>query len=103
MRYRKLGRTGFDVSEIGCGLWGMSGWSGSDDAESLQAMQIAVDSGCNFLIRLGLMAMARAMRCWGKSLLRIKASGCMLLRKFRRRMISGLLRRAMLIATFFQR
>ena len=48
MRYRKLGRTGFDVSEIGCGLWGMSGWSGSDDAESLQAMQIAVDSGCNF-------------------------------------------------------
>ena len=48
MRYRKLGRTGFDVSEIGCGLWGMSGWTGSDDAESLQAMQIAVDSGCNF-------------------------------------------------------
>src|SRR5580704_10506461 len=48
MRYRKLGRTVFDVSEIGCGLWGMSGWSGSDDAESLAAMQIAVDSGCNF-------------------------------------------------------
>ncbi len=35
MRYRKLGRTGFDVSEIGYGLWGVSGWSGSDDAESL--------------------------------------------------------------------
>jgi len=48
MRYRKLGRTGFDVSEIGQGLWGVSGWSGSDDAESLQAMQLAVDSGCNF-------------------------------------------------------
>jgi aryl-alcohol dehydrogenase-like predicted oxidoreductase len=48
MRYRKLGRTGFDVSEIGHGLWGVSGWSGSDDAESLQAMQLAVDSGCNF-------------------------------------------------------
>jgi aryl-alcohol dehydrogenase-like predicted oxidoreductase len=48
MRYRKLGRTGFDVSEIGCGLWGMSGWTGSDDAESLEAMQIAVDAGCNF-------------------------------------------------------
>jgi len=48
MRYRKLGRTGFDVSEIGHGLWGVSGWSGSDDAESLQAIQLAVDSGCNF-------------------------------------------------------
>jgi len=48
MRYRKFGRTGFDVSEIGYGLWGVSGWSGSDDAESLQAMQLAVDAGCNF-------------------------------------------------------
>jgi len=48
MRYRKLGKTGFEVSEIACGLWGMSGWSGSDDAESLRALQLAVDLGCNF-------------------------------------------------------
>jgi aryl-alcohol dehydrogenase-like predicted oxidoreductase len=48
MKYRKLGRTGFEVSEIGQGLWGMSGWSGSNDAESLAAMQLAVDMGCNF-------------------------------------------------------
>ena len=48
MKYRKLGRTGFDVSEIGHGLWGMSGWSGSEDQESLEAMQLAVDLGCNF-------------------------------------------------------
>jgi aryl-alcohol dehydrogenase-like predicted oxidoreductase len=48
MKYRKLGRTGFDVSEIGYGLWGMSGWSGSDDSESLSSMQLAVDLGCNF-------------------------------------------------------
>src|ERR1700723_1928408 len=48
MRYRKLGRTGFDVSEIGHGLWGVSGWSGSDDAESLAAMQLSIDAGCNF-------------------------------------------------------
>jgi aryl-alcohol dehydrogenase-like predicted oxidoreductase len=48
MKYRKLGRTGFEVSEIGQGLWGMSGWSGSDDKESLTAMQLAVDTGCNF-------------------------------------------------------
>ncbi|MGH9685338.1 MAG: aldo/keto reductase [Candidatus Acidiferrales bacterium] len=48
MKYRKLGRTGFEVSDIAYGLWGMSGWSGSDDRESLAALQLAVDLGCNF-------------------------------------------------------
>ncbi|MFZ0519499.1 MAG: aldo/keto reductase [Candidatus Acidiferrales bacterium] len=48
MKYRKLGRTGFEVSDIAHGLWGMSGWSGSEDKESLQALQLAVDQGCNF-------------------------------------------------------
>ena len=48
MKYRKLGRTGFDVSEMAQGLWGMSGWSGSSDQESLAALQLAVDLGCNF-------------------------------------------------------
>src|SRR5579863_280167 len=48
MKYRKLGRTGFDVSDIAHGLWGMSGWSGSEDQESLQAMQLAIEQGCNF-------------------------------------------------------
>ena len=48
MRYRSLGKTGFEVSDVACGLWGMSGWSGSEDAESLHALQLAVDLGCNF-------------------------------------------------------
>jgi len=48
MKYRKLGRTGFEVSDIAHGLWGMSGWSGSDDRQSLEAMQLAIDLGCNF-------------------------------------------------------
>ncbi len=48
MKYRKLGRTGFEVSDVAHGLWGMSGWSGSEDRESLQALQLAVDLGCNF-------------------------------------------------------
>src|SRR6202790_4412249 len=48
MKYRKLGRTGFDVSEIAHGLWGMSGWSGSEDEQSLEAMQLAVNFGVNF-------------------------------------------------------
>jgi aryl-alcohol dehydrogenase-like predicted oxidoreductase len=48
MRYRTLGRTGFEVSEIGYGLWGMGGWSGSDDAESAAALDLSVELGCNF-------------------------------------------------------
>lgn len=48
MKYRKLGRTGFEVSDIGYGLWGMSGWSGSNDRESVEALQLAVNLGCSF-------------------------------------------------------
>jgi len=48
MKYNKLGRTGFEVSDIAYGLWGMSGWSGSDDKQSLDSLQLSVDSGCNF-------------------------------------------------------
>jgi aryl-alcohol dehydrogenase-like predicted oxidoreductase len=48
MKYRRVGRTGFEVSEVGYGLWGMGGWSGSDDQESLASLQLAVDAGCDF-------------------------------------------------------
>jgi aryl-alcohol dehydrogenase-like predicted oxidoreductase len=36
------------VSEIGYGMWGIGGWSGSDDDESLQALERAIGLGCNF-------------------------------------------------------
>jgi len=48
MNYRKFGRTGWMVSELGYGMWGMAGWTGSDDDESRQALQRAVELGCNF-------------------------------------------------------
>ena len=48
MHYRTFGRTGWSVSEIGYGMWGMAGWTGSDDAESLDSLHRAVDLGCNF-------------------------------------------------------
>jgi aryl-alcohol dehydrogenase-like predicted oxidoreductase len=51
MRYRKLGRTGIEVSEIGYGAWGIGGaqWGGADDDESLQALHRAIDLGLNFI------------------------------------------------------
>jgi aryl-alcohol dehydrogenase-like predicted oxidoreductase len=48
MRTRGFGRTGWQVSEIGYGLWGMGGWSGSDDVESIAALERAVELGCTF-------------------------------------------------------
>ena len=39
MRYRTFGRTGWQVSEIGYGMWGMGGWTGSDDDESRRSLQ----------------------------------------------------------------
>ncbi|MFN2578177.1 MAG: aldo/keto reductase [Pyrinomonadaceae bacterium] len=48
MKYRRFGRTNWQVSDIGYGMWGMGGWTGSDDQESLSSLQRAVDLGCNF-------------------------------------------------------
>lgn len=48
MKYRTFGRTGWQVGEIGYGMWGMGAWTGSDDAESMASLQRAVELGCNF-------------------------------------------------------
>lgn len=49
MNYRRFGRTGWMISEIGYGMWAMGGgWSGSDDEESLRSLGRAVELGCNF-------------------------------------------------------
>ena len=48
MKYRRFGKTGWQVSEIGYGMWGMGGWTGSDDEESMRSLQHAVELGCNF-------------------------------------------------------
>jgi aryl-alcohol dehydrogenase-like predicted oxidoreductase len=51
MHYRRLGRTGFQVSEIGYGAWGIGGtqWLGGDDRHSLDALRQAVELGLNFI------------------------------------------------------
>ncbi len=48
MNYRRFGRTDWQVSEIGYGMWGMAGWKGSSDAQSAESLHRAVELGCNF-------------------------------------------------------
>lgn len=48
MHYRTFGRTGWQVSGIGYGMWGMGDWTGSDDDESLESLRQSVELGCNF-------------------------------------------------------
>jgi len=49
MKYRPLGNTGLQVSEISFGTWAIGGsWGRTDDAESLRALEEAIDAGVNF-------------------------------------------------------
>ena len=51
MKYRTLGKTGFSISEIGYGAWGIGGtqWLGSTDNESVRALHRAIDLGINYI------------------------------------------------------
>jgi aryl-alcohol dehydrogenase-like predicted oxidoreductase len=54
MKYRKLGSTGLEVSEVGFGAWAIGGnqfgnsYGPAQDDESLRAIGAAVDLGCTF-------------------------------------------------------
>jgi aryl-alcohol dehydrogenase-like predicted oxidoreductase len=48
MKYRRFGRTDWQVSEIGYGMWGLAEWTGSDPEEVGRALERAVELGCNF-------------------------------------------------------
>lgn len=46
MQYRRLGKTGYEVSTIGFGAWAIGAdWGSVDDAESMRALHAAADAG----------------------------------------------------------
>jgi aryl-alcohol dehydrogenase-like predicted oxidoreductase len=51
VHFRKLGKTGLEVSEVGYGAWGIgkTQWLGAEDEESLRALRRAIDLGLNFI------------------------------------------------------
>jgi len=48
MRKRRFGRLGWQVGEIGYGMWGLAGWSGADQDEVDRALNRAVQLGVDF-------------------------------------------------------
>ncbi len=48
MQYRTFGRTGWQVSEVGYGMWGMADWTGSEEKEVNDALDRSIELGCNF-------------------------------------------------------
>jgi aryl-alcohol dehydrogenase-like predicted oxidoreductase len=48
MQYRRFGKTDWKVSEIGYGMWGLAGWTGSEHNEVDEALERSVELGCNF-------------------------------------------------------
>ena len=63
MKYRTLGRTGLQISEIGFGAWGIgnTSWIGADDSNSIRALVAAHDAGVNFFdTALSLVTLAQA-------------------------------------------
>ena len=49
MEYRRLGRTGYEVSSVGFGAWAIGGtWGEVTEADAMAALHQAVDSGITF-------------------------------------------------------
>ncbi|MGE5246056.1 MAG: aldo/keto reductase [Betaproteobacteria bacterium] len=68
MRARIFGRLGWRVSEVGYGMWGMGGWTGSDDEESLAALDRALALGCTFFDTAWIYGNGRSERLLGRAL-----------------------------------
>ncbi len=68
VRTRRFGRTGWTVSEIGYGMWGMGGWTGSDDDESLRSLGRAIELGCTFFDTAWVYGQGRSEKLLGRTI-----------------------------------
>jgi len=49
MKYRRLGKTGFEVSEVSLGTWQLGeGWRSVSEKEAVRVLETAINSGVNF-------------------------------------------------------
>jgi aryl-alcohol dehydrogenase-like predicted oxidoreductase len=68
MLYRKLGKSGIRVSEVGFGAWQIGGGFGKqDDAEAIACIQRALDLGVNFIDTAAVYGSGHSERLIGKA------------------------------------
>jgi aryl-alcohol dehydrogenase-like predicted oxidoreductase len=49
MKYRRLGKTGFEVSEVSLGTWQLGeGWGSVSETDAIRVLETAIGSGVNF-------------------------------------------------------
>ena len=90
MQYRRFGRVGWSVSEIGYGMWGMAGWTGSEDRESFAVARPGHRARMQFLrYRVGLRRRPQRAAPRGDAASGIPGSGSTSRRRSRRRTASG--------------
>lgn len=70
MQYRRFGRLAWQVSDVGYGMWGMGGWTGSDDDESSRSIDRAIALGCNFFDTAFAYGMGKSEKLLGDALKR---------------------------------
>lgn len=69
MKYRSLGKTGYEVSEISFGAWAIGGtWGDVNDDESMAALHAAIDAGVNFIDTADVYGDGRSERLAGRLL-----------------------------------
>ena len=67
MRYRRLGKTGYKVSEIGFGAWAIGGqWGHVDEAQAMETLHAAVDAGVTFFDTADVYGDGRSERLVGR-------------------------------------
>ena len=67
MEYRALGRTGWQVSAIGFGAWGIGGdWGSVEDSVSLAALHTAIDQGVTLIDTADVYGDGRSERLVGR-------------------------------------
>jgi aryl-alcohol dehydrogenase-like predicted oxidoreductase len=66
MQHRVFGRTDWRVGDVGYGMWGMGGWTGSDDDESRSSLERAVRQGCTFFDTAWAYGMGHSERLLGE-------------------------------------
>ena len=70
MRFKKLGKTGIDVSVIAVGTWAIGGdfWGPSDDAQSIDTIRAAVDAGVTLIDTAAVYGRGHAEEVVGKAI-----------------------------------